>query len=135
MDDVQDQEQSDVTLRAVLGLCVLALAICCANITALPIDSEAFTSRLADPTIRHAFTVGYVAQIGTGVWLALLLLLDIRRSLRLALVLWLAALCLFLAPVPTLREAPFVALLPFAVVLFVAMLGWLLDGSIREHAV
>lgn len=128
-----EDSASEVAFRSILGLFVLAIAIACANISALPIDQQPFVERLADETVRRLFTAGYFVQIGAGIWLALSLLLDVRRAIRPALLVWLAALCLFLAPVPTVREAPLIAALPLASVLMVTLVGWALDRSLREQ--
>lgn len=133
MHSAADDSASEVAFRSILGLFVLAIAIACANIGALPIDQQPFMDRLSDETVRRVFTTGYFAQIVAGISLALALLLDVRPAIRPALLVWLAALCLFLAPAPTVREAPLVAALPLASVLMVTLVGWALDRSLREQ--
>lgn len=128
-----EDPDAEIAFRAALGVVVLAVAVACANIGAVPIDTEPFLQRLADRSIRTAFTTGYVLQLLTGIWLALSLLLDVRRGMRVALVCWLAALALFLAPVPTVREAFWADLVPVAGVLLVGIVGWVLDRSLREQ--
>jgi hypothetical protein len=132
MRDIQDPD-SEIGFRATLSLVVLVIAIVCANIGSLPIDAGAFSMRLADPAIRKAFAVGYTLQIATSTWLAIALLLDVRRGLRAALYSWFASMILLLAPVPTLAQDADAALLPLVIVALVALVGWALDDSLRER--
>jgi hypothetical protein len=125
---------AEVAFRAIIGFVVLALAVFCANIGWIPIDTAPFARRLQDGTVRRLFAAGFVLQLGAGIWLALCLLLNAQRGTRPALVLWLVALCLFLVPVPTLREDLGAALVPLATVLLVSLLGWALDHSLRQRA-
>ena len=128
-----EDSASEVAFRSILGLFVLAIAIACANIAAFPIDQEPFTGRLALEPVRRMFVAGYFAQIGSGIWLALALLLDLRRGIRPALLCWLGALCLMLAPVPPIVAEPLAAPVPLAGVLLVSLVGWALDQSLREQ--
>ena len=133
MRDIRDPD-SESGFRATLSLVVLVVAIVCANVSSLPIDGSAFAARLADPSIRRAFAAGYTLQIATSTWLALSLLLDVRRGLRAALYSWFASLILLLALVPTLAQDAGAALLPLVIVALVALVGWALDDSLRERA-
>ena len=128
-----EDPESETVFRSVLGIVVLAIAVGCANVTALPLDHESYTARLADATVRRLFAAGYIAQIVTGIWLALSLLLDVRGGTRAALLSWLCALCLFFAPVPTIRAAPLAAAAPLAGVVLTTLVGWALDRSLREQ--
>lgn len=123
---------AETVFRAALGFVVLGVAIGCANVVSLPIDTTPYTERLSDESIRSLFTAGFVTQLGTGVWLALSLLLDVRRGLRVALIAWFGSLSLYITPVPTLLQDPEAVLVPVAVVALVAMIGWALDSSLRE---
>lgn len=133
MTDAGREIDSEPGFRALLGLVVLAIAAACANIAALPIDQEPFTGRLALEPVRRMFVAGYFAQIAAGIWLALALLLDLRRAIRPALLCWLGALCLMLAPVPPIAAEPLAAAVPVAGVLLVTLVGWALDQSLREQ--
>jgi hypothetical protein len=126
--------QSEVAFRATLSLVVLTIGITCANVVSLPIDIAPFASRLTHDLTRTLFTAGYVLQIGTCTWLALSLLLDVTRGLRLALYSWFASMGLYLVPVPTLAQDAGAAALPLVVVGIVALIGWALDDSLRERA-
>ena len=128
-----DQE-SDVAFRSTLSLVVLGVAIGVANAPSLPLDLTPFENRLADGATRSLFALGVAFQGVAGIWLALSLLLDVRRGTRAALLVWLAALSLCLTPVPTVLEDFAAALVPLALVLLVTLLGWMLASSLREPA-
>lgn len=132
MRTLQNDRDAETTFRAILGFVVLGVSIACANIVSLPIDTEPYSVRLADASIRQLFTAGFVTQLVTGIWLSMSLLLD-ARYLRFPLIGWFVSLSLYLTPVPTLLQDPAAALLPVSVVALVALVGWALDGSIRER--
>lgn len=132
MRTLQNDRDAETTFRAILGFVVLGMSIVCANVVSLPIDTEPYTVRLEDASVRQLFTAGFITQLVTGIWLSLSLLLD-ARFLRFPLIGWFVSLTLYLAPVPTLLQDPAAALLPIAVVAVVALVGWALDGSLRER--
>lgn len=99
-----DHPSHDSPARAAsLGALVLGATVLLSNLRSLGISpGEAILDRLAVHVIAQATTVGFFAQLATGIWLSLALLLDVRRGRRLAAVLWVVSVALYLAPLPPL---------------------------------
>ncbi len=54
------QPDDETPFRAILGLAVLLVAVTCANVGSLPIDTAPFVLRLEDASIRELFIAGFV---------------------------------------------------------------------------
>jgi len=119
-----DREHAMVLCRQfALGMLVLSVTCLVANLTSFRIaPGEAVADRLADHLIGRLSAIGYLAQLGTGLWLSMSLLFDIVRGRKAAAVLWVASLCLYLAPLPSLTAD--LALAP-ALLVLAACLGLL----------
>lgn len=130
--NTSDDGSGPIDGRFVLGLLVLGLTCLLSNFPSVPVDLPEFGTRLASDLIRQLFGIGYWAQLLTGVWLALSLRLDERRGVRMARVAWLLSLCLFLTPVPTLKEVPDLAPLLLSGVALLGVLAREIDAATTE---
>ena len=98
-----DEESVTPLRQFALGALVLGVTVLLSNLASFYVSpGAAIVDRLADHQIARLSAVGYFAQLGAGVWLAAALIFDLARGRRWALVLWLVALCLYLAPLPPL---------------------------------
>jgi hypothetical protein len=130
-----DDVRHDPATSFVLGLLVLGLTVLFSNLPSMPIrPGEAILDRLADHTVNRLPAIGYPAQLASGLWLSFGLLFAPRHGTRLAFAVWLVAVCLFLAPVPTLGADP--ALVPALVVgaALLALVVRLLDRTTQIPA-
>jgi hypothetical protein len=103
---VRATEQDDLvtpTRQFAFGVLVLGITCLLSNLASFRISpGEAIADRMADPLIGHLNAVGYFAQLGAGLWLAVTLIFDIGVARRWAVAAWAVALCLFLVPLPPL---------------------------------
>ena len=124
------------TRQFAFGVLVLGLTVLLSNLASFRISpGEAIADRMADHLIGHLNAIGYFAQLGTGLWLALTLIFDVVVGRRWALACWAVALCLFLAPLPPL--ATDLALAPASLVgaaLLTVLVRGLLDATRRQAA-
>ena len=106
------EEEGPTPLRQLaLGALVLGVTALLANVASFHASpGAAIADRLAVPLVARLSAVGYFAQLAAGVWLSLALILDVAAGRRWAPVVWLAAVCLYCAPLPSLTADP--ALIP-----------------------
>jgi len=124
------------TRQFAFGVLVLALTCLLSNLASFRVSpGEAIADRMADPLLGRLNAVGYFAQLGAGLWLAVALIFDVPVGKRWALACWTVALCLFLAPLPPL--ATDLALAPASLVgaaLLTVLVRGLLDATRRQAA-
>ena len=103
MRSIHQDDHVTPTRQFALGVLVLGVTCLLSNLASFRISpGEAIADRLADHLIGGLSAVGYFAQLFTGIWLAVPLIFDIGIGRRWAPLLWAVALCLFLAPLPSL---------------------------------
>lgn len=132
-------DQDDVvtsTRQFAFGVLVLGITCLLSNLASFRVSpGEAIADRLADPLLGRLNAVGYFAQLGTGLWLAVTLVFDVVVGRRWALACWAVALCLFLAPLPPLTTD--LALAPASLVgaaLLAVLVRGLLDATRPQAA-
>jgi len=105
-------EANDVTLdtdlvvrRFLVGIGILALTCFLSNTFGfLDHPERVFDVQRNSALVERLHLAGFAGQLVTGLWLGVALVFEIAPGRRCCLVLWLASVGLFLAPLPSGRE-------------------------------
>jgi len=134
MTDREPDDRSQLT-HYLLGFGILALTVVFSNVPQLLQHPERLFD-VARPTsaILRLQALGFVLQMAVGTWLALALILELRRARRVAVFLWPCALALYFAPLPKVRDDLALAPALFVGAALLALLAWTADRATRHPA-
>ncbi len=103
--DTEAPDTTAIVRRYLLGLGVLVLTVLLSNgFSFLQHPERVFDVGRNTPLESLLYLVGFGLQLVTGCWLGVALIFDLKPGRRLAVLLWLAGLALFFAPMPSARD-------------------------------
>ena len=119
--------------RSYLGLLVLTITVFLSNsLGFLAHPERVFDVYRNSALIDRLHIVGFFGQLVLGSWLGVSLVLDIVPGRRTVLWLWLGAIALYFAPMPTARDDVWLTPLLAMGVLLVAWLSRALDRALAH---
>lgn len=127
---------TDLVLRRYfLGLLVLTITVFLSNSLAFLTHPErVFDVYRNSPLIDQLHLAGFFGQLFAGSWLGVALVLDIRPGRRVVLLLWLAAIALYFAPMPAAKDDVWLTPLLALGVVLVAWLSRTLDRALARES-
>src|SRR5512140_240725 len=127
---------SDVAVRRYgLGFAVLVVTVFLSNSFGFLAHPErVFDVVRGSGVAEQLHWIGFAGQLLLGCWLGFALILEVRPGRRVCLMLWLASLAAFFAPLPSAAEDVWMAPALAAVVVAVTALSRALDAALRQPA-